>query len=265
MRRFGIVLGDMALGMEARSARVTRANIDLVYGGRDARWRRSLVRQSIHHTAMTLVEAVALWTWPLPRLRALLQDVQGEERLRQAGTGTLIIIPHYGNWEYLGYYLNIAATLTPLYQRPGSPSLDAALRAARDRLGNRSAAGSIGGLRHVVKALRSGGLVAILPDQVPASNAGVVAPCFGRPTLTMSLVAKLLQKVEAVVVIATATRVDGGFAIRVEAVDDAVRDPDAATSAGAMNAAIETVVARHPAQYQWEYKRFRRESPEIYT
>lgn len=107
--------------------------------------------------------------------------------------------------------------------------------------------------------------MAILPDQVPSADSSVVVPFFGRTAITMSLVSKLLRRVDADVVIGTATRVRGGFTIRLEAVADAVRDPDPAVGARVINAAIETIVARDPAQYQWEYKRFRLpDEPDIY-
>ena len=262
LRRLGVVIGDLAWRLDGRSARVTRTNIDLVYADRDHAWRQRLVRESLRHTAMTLAEAVALWTWPPPRVASLLRSVEGDHRLRP---GTLVIAPHFGNWEYIGYYLNTVAPLTALYQRPGSAALDRALATARGRFGTRSAADSIGGLRRIVKALQTGGLVVVLPDQVPGGGAGVMAPCFGQPALTMSLVSGLLQRVDANVVIGAVTRVEGGFSLGFEAAGDAVRDADPAISARAINAAIEAIVARDPAQYQWEYKRFRSaERPGLY-
>ena len=172
---------------------------------------------------------------------------------------------HLGNWEFVGYYLNTVAPLAPLYERPKSAIVDTALRNARERLGNDSAPDSVSGLRHLVKVLRDGGMVAVLPDQVPIVGSGVAAPFFGREAFTMTLVAKLLQRVDADVVFGNAIRVTGGFAIRIEAVDDAIRDPDPAVSVATMNAAIEALVRRHPEQYQWEYKRFRfPRQPNIY-
>ena len=216
---------------------------------------------------MTLFEAAAMWTWPLPRLTELRRHVDGEDLLtrRTPGRGALVLIPHFGNWEYLGFYLNTHETLTALYQRPRNEVVDRALTSARSRLGSRSAPNAVSGLRQLVKALRTGGLVAILPDQVPSPDSSVAVPFFGRAALTMSLVSKLLQRVDADVVIGTARRVPGGFMIRLEAVAGAVRDPDPTVGARAINEAIETIVARDPAQYQWEYKRFRMPGePDIY-
>ena len=267
LRWLGTVAGRLTALGNSRSAHVTRVNVDLVYADRDPAWRRQLVRRSLAETGMTLFEAAAMWTWPLPRLTGLRKHVDGEDLLvrRAQGRGAVVLIPHFGNWEYLGYYLNTHETLTALYQRPRSEVVDRALTSARARLGSRSGPNSVAGLRQLVKALRNGGLVAILPDQVPSADSSVAVPLFGHPALTMSLVSKLVRRVDADVVIGTATRVRGGFAIRLEAVADAVRDPDPAVGARAINAAIETIVARDPAQYQWEYKRFRAPNePDIY-
>ncbi len=115
----------------------------------------------------------------------------------------------------------------------------------------------MGGLRQLVRALRGGGLAAVLPDQVPVAGAGVVAPFFGHGAYTMALAGKLLARVDAEVVVATARRVPGGFSVRIDSVPAGIRDPDPAVSAAAMNRAAEDAVAAHPEQYQWEYKRYR--------
>ena len=267
LRRLGASAGDLMWRRNSRAARTTRTNIDMIYGEQSLHWRQHLAQDSIRHTAMTAFETAALWTWSLPRLAQLVVEAEGRQLLheRTPGRGVLVLAPHFGNWEFLGFYLNTLEPLTPLYERPTSPMVDSALLAARSRLGSRPvAADTVSGLRCVLETLRRGGMVAVLPDQVPSS--GVTAPFFGRPAATIMLVSKLLQRTNPAVVIATAARTAGGFSIRIEEMDEAIRDPDPARSATAMNAAIEAIVRRDPAQYQWEYKRFRfRGQPNMYA
>ena len=257
LRRLGSLAGEVALRRNSRAARTTRTNLAIAFPEQSAAWRERLARESVRQTAMTAFEAAALWTWPLPRLRRLVRDVEGEGLLRaRAPTrGALMLVPHFGNWEFLGVHLNTLEPVTPLYERPSSPAVDAALSAARARLGSHPAPDSVGGMRQLVAALRRGGLIAILPDQVPRT--GVVAPFFGQPVQTVAVVAKLLARVPADVFVGAAARVPGGFAIRVDTVDAAIHNADLEASATAMNAVVEAVARRDPAQYQWEYKRFR--------
>ena len=114
----------------------------------------------------------------------------------------------------------------------------------------------IGGLRTVKRVLRDGGLVGILPDQTPSPRAGVPAPFFGHEALTMTLAHRLMTE-NTRVVVATAQRTRSGFDVRIALADDGVHDPDPVMSATAMNAEIESEILREPAQYQWEYNRFR--------
>ena len=253
----GALAGDFALRRNSRAARTTRTNIAIAFPEQSAAWRQRLVRESMRQTAMTAFEAAALWTWPLQRLVRLVRHVEGEGLLagRARTRGALLLAPHFGNWEFLAVYLNTLEPVTPLYERPASPAVDAALRAARARLGSHPAPDSVAGMRQLVTALRRGELIAVLPDQVPRT--GVLAPFFGQSVQTVAVVAKLLARVPADVFIATAARVPGGFAIRVDAVDAAIHSADLNASATAMNAAVEAVARRDPAQYQWEYKRFR--------
>ena len=111
-------------------------------------------------------------------------------------------------------------------------------------------------LRQVRRALAAGEAVGVLPDQTPRPDAAVRAPFFGVDVLTMTLARRLIGP-ETQVLMVTVRRSPGGFELACERVDEAIRSEDLAVSATAMNEAVERAVRRDPAQYQWEYKRFR--------
>jgi KDO2-lipid IV(A) lauroyltransferase len=49
----------------------------------------------------------------------------------------------------------------------------------------------------MIRALRAGQAVGLLPDQVPPEGQGLWAPFFGQPAYTMTLAARLLQQTGA--------------------------------------------------------------------
>ena len=114
------------------------------------------------------------------------------------------------------------------------------------------------------RALNDDALAILLPDQVPDLNAGEFAPFFGHPTLTMTFAHRLIRQTNPFVMLGWAQRVEGGFEIHYEPILDEIYADDASSYATALNRAIENLVLKDPAQYQWEYKRFKKQ-PEGYA
>ena len=83
--------------------------------------------------------------------------------------------------------------------------------------------------------------------------------CSNLPALTMTLLGRLAARTGATVLIAYCERIDARgphFALHVEPVPAEVADADPRIAITALNAAVEHVARRDPAQYQWTYKRF---------
>ena len=115
------------------------------------------------------------------------------------------------------------------------------------------------GVTELVKTLKAGGCVVMLPDQEPERESGDFAPFFGVETLTISLVHGLATKTHSQLLLVNAKRLTDGNGFDVVFRDaNSVNADDLRTSLTAMNAIIETAVREIPEQYQWEYKRFKR-------
>jgi len=119
-------------------------------------------------------------------------------------------------------------------------------------------------VRQLFKVLKDGGATGILPDQQPKAGDGVFAPFFGVEALTMTLVNRLAERTGATVLYGWCERIGPGmdFALHIEPTPPAVADPDPRTAATALNAGIERIARRDPAQYQWTYKRYTLRPPE---
>ena len=72
---------------------------------------------------------------------------------------------------------------------------------ARDRPGLKTAPTTLAGVRQMVRALRSGQVVGLLPDQVPPDGLGLWTRFFGHDAYTMTLAARLAQQTGAAVLV----------------------------------------------------------------
>ena len=258
-RALGGLVGRLGWWLRVPAASVTEANLALCYPELDRQVRRELGRRSLMETCRLAFESGFVWHARREAFADALEVVAGDELLESARShpgGTLILVPHWGNWEVLAFALGPRMPITFLYDPPKERALEAAMVRARTQWGLALAPLDVGGLRQVRRALAAGEAVGVLPDQTPRPDAAVRAPFFGVDVLTMTLALRLLGE-KTQVLLVTVGRSRRGFELVCEAVDDAVRDEDPVVSATAMNAAIETAVRRDPAQYQWEYKRFR--------
>ena len=260
-RTIGGWIGTFIWAIDTRMARITRINLQYCCPDLDHRQLSRISRESLQETARIVAEAGVVWHWPRERWQDCVLNVVGEAHItaaRESGRGVLLLVPHFGNWEFLSLYLGKFAAMA-LYNPPRIELLDAPIQRARNRGGMRLLPIDRGGLRTIYQSLGDGEVAAILPDQVPNRSAGVYAPFFGRSALTMTFVHRLIQRTNPRVFVASALRVPGGFEITFSPVDEGIYSSDPVTSATTMNQAFEALVRTALAQYQWEYKRFRKE------
>ena len=108
-----------------------------------------------------------------------------------------------------------------------------------------------------------------MPDQEPEPHSGEFAPFFGIQALTMTLLTNLAQKTGALVVTGWAKRIyePHGYEIIFCEAEEGVYSEDPLTQVQALNRSVEACVTKSAEQYQWEYKRFKKQpdnKPGIY-
>jgi Kdo2-lipid IVA lauroyltransferase/acyltransferase len=259
----GRLFGRLAWWSGGRAAKVTQINIAVCYPKLDADAQRQLARQSLLHTGQLSAEMGIVWHWSAKAWRPLIRKVSGAQRIADAlhdKRGVLVLAPHFGNWEILNLFLGERFGLTAMYEPPNVAHLDAVIRAARMRAGSILVPTTSSGIRELYRTLRRGKLVGLLPDQVPPLKSGVHAPFFGRPALTGILAHKIIRATNPLVLLGHARRLPdaAGFNLHFDVLPAVAAAEDPETFAIALNRATEELVALDPAQYQWEYKRFRR-------
>lgn len=258
-------LGWLFAVLPNRSATTTRRNIDACFPQLSPQEREALARRSLTGMVCTGLEMGKAWILPIEKTLATVTEVEGIEALRDAalsGDGVILLAPHLGNWEIFGYYACEGIASNFMFQPPKIPEMDALLRRVRAKSGVKLAPTNRKGVAILLGALQRGELVGVLPDQVPADEGGVFADFFGQSAFTMTLTSRLAQRGKPRVFCGFAQRLPKGkgFKVIVREAEAGVYDPDLAVSAAAINRCVEACVTLAPEQYQWEYKRFRRQA-----
>ena len=206
--------------------------------------------------------------WLRPQHESCLPQVQIEGRevvdaLRAQGRGVIFFSAHCGSFELAPQALaELYGPVTALYRPSRQPWLAELMRVSRQRPGLAMAPASLAGIRQMLKALRSGGSVALLTDQVPPEGLGLWAPFFGRPAYSMTLAAKLALQSGAALVPVRTERLPAGRGYRMQFQApvpglDVTPAPDLLQAVTRVNRANEALILSLPGQYLWAYARYK--------
>lgn len=258
LHRLGAIVGRMVYLVSPRYRRCLSTNLRAAGFSEHA-----LLRQAIAEAGKGLLELPAIWLRPHATVAAWVVQVTGWELVEAAlarRRGIIFLTPHLGCFEitaqYYAYRAPADAPLTALYRPPKKKAVEPLMLAGRDRPNLRLASADLKGVRVLLRALKQGEAIGILPDQAPGVGEGEWAEFFGRPAYTMTLAGRLAEASGAQVILAYAERLPRGRGYHLHLA------PMPATLAGelparTLNRALEGLVRLCPAQYGWGYNRYK--------
>lgn len=259
-RVVGKALGALIVILNLQPLRTAKINLALCYPEMSKQDIKRLSAKRMSHLAQALFETPKVWRAGNAGVAEKILAIKGLELFETSlleGLGTILVIPHQGNWEVIGLWASQQAAMTSLYDPPRMVELEAWIKTSREQAGATLVPTNLRGVAALIKALQRGEITGILPDQQPPPNSGDFAPFLGIQTQTMTLIHKLLQRSGSRALMCTALRVRGGWEIHFLPVARQIYSDDQQTSLAALNQGVEAIIALAPEQYQWEYKRFR--------
>lgn len=253
----GALLGGLVYLLSPKERRRAAENLALAYPqGVPA----GLGWQSALSSGRSLLELPYLWTRSIDRVLTHVEAVEGWEHVEAArarGEALIFLTPHIGSFEVAGQVCGKQFPFVCLYRPPNSPAFESVMVAGRTRGGMSLAAADNAGVKKLLKTLKRGEAVGILPDQVPQNGEGIWMPYFGKPAYTMTLAARFTEQPKVTTVFIYAIR--GRFG-RYRVV---IRPPATPLSGGLeervrqINGEIEQIVLAFPGQYFWSYNRYK--------
>jgi KDO2-lipid IV(A) lauroyltransferase len=253
LHALGVVLGYLVYALAPGYRRHMRHN--LARAGYSAHLHRAIAE-----SGKSIVELAFVWCASPARVARLcrVENFALVQTALDAGRGIIFLTPHLGCFEITAQSVARQTSLTVMYRPPRKAALKPLMEGARARQNLLLAPATLAGVRILAKALKKGQPIGLLPDQTPQQGEGVWADFFGQAAYTMTLPAKLQQMSGAPLILTYAERLPGGkgFVVRFVPFDQPLEGPPEA-QARAINAAMEQLIARCPAQYFWSYNRYK--------
>lgn len=262
LHALGWCLGWLSFSLSSRYRRRLFAH------ARQAGFSRGVALASVGESGKLVAELPRLW---LGRSVPVAWD--GAEHIEAAlaeRRGVLFLTPHLGCFEvaaqaYAQRFGDRQPT-TVLFRPARKAWLRDLMAGARERPGLFTAPTTLAGVKQLIKALKTGQAVGLLPDQVPPAGQGVWAPFFGRDAYTMTLSARLVHAAQARILIAWCERLSWGRGYRVhvrpfKGSGEVALSEDAGEAAAQINQAMEMLVRECPQQYLWSYDRYKAPAP----
>lgn len=254
----GAMVGWLAWILSPTYRRHMRENMVLALGEDGERRLRS---GAISQAGRQFLELPKVWLRPLDEVAGRVVQVSGwelAEAAMEAGKGILYLTPHLGCFEITAQYLSTHAPITVMYRPPKRAWMQTLIETGRARQQLRLAAADVAGVRALLKALKKGEAVGLLPDQAPKVGEGRWLNFFGKPAYTMTLAARLSESGAAVIMVwAERLPAGKGFHFHLQAPSQALAG-STEERAQQISQEIETLIRQCPTQYLWGYNRYKR-------
>ncbi len=251
-----------------RNRRVALANLALALPDRTAAEHRAILKRSIQTFVLSMLEVFWLARDTHRRIDQLLRLGPGHDALLKIGPA-VCVTAHMGNWELFGMAVSrrTGQPLTSVAAAIKNHRVDALFNELR-RVTGQHMVPRKGALRQLIKALRGGGLIALLLDQnTKPVEGGVFVDFLGRPAPISSAAAVLAIRLNVPIVISFALPDGrGGYTATEPVLVDRSGIPEAEEEAVRVLTQriadeLSAQIRKTPEFWVWSYKRWKIRPP----
>lgn len=257
-RMAGWVMGTGLMALAPRRRRVVQRNLALCFP-QVSPWRRwHWTWQTFKYFSQSFLDRVWIWHGPSERVRQRVSIDDPHGVLDREGA-MLFFVPHFygldAGWARLT--LCVPRRWWTFYAPQGNPTMDRWVKAGRQRFGSPRLVSRREGLRPLLKGLRDGASLCLLPDMDHGDRNSIFVPFFGVQAATVTSLPRLASAADVPVATLVCRMVPGGYRIHAGGVWSDFPMGDDAQDARRMNAELEHLILTMPGQYHWLHRRFK--------
>lgn len=254
--------------LNRRGKNAARINLALCFPHLSETKRRILLKKNCIHVGMGLIETALAWFGSSKKLPPLtIHGLEHWQACHAAHQPVLLLSAHFTCLEIVGRLTAKQLPLTIVYRPQKIKFFDYLAQYYRQKIYTRIVARN--NLRQVIHCLKSGSTLWYTPDIDAGYHNSVFVPFFDIPTATITTPARLTQLTDAKCLGCFFYRKKdlSGYEMFLTPPLQNFPSDNEVTDATQVNQLIEQAIKKSPAQYLWQYKRFKtrpNNEPDIY-
>ena len=262
VRGLGAALGRLLYLLAWPRRRIALTNLRLCYPDWSEAERRAVARRNFVVFSQAFLDRSWLWHGDPETVRQRLRITGAVQDLTREGA-VVMFAPHFYGMDAGGSAVmqQIARPACTIYSTQSDAALDDWMRAGRQRFGDATLLSRSEGVKPIVRALREGKMLYLLPDMDLGPHESVFVPFFGVPAATVPSLSRFAKLGGARVVPVVTRLTPQGYEVSVHPAWVDYPSSDAVADTALMNQRLQGYIDAMPEQYYWVHKRFKTRPP----
>jgi KDO2-lipid IV(A) lauroyltransferase len=271
LRLLGAGLGRLLWRVAGRRRRIVRTNLRLCFPHLDSIVRDQLGKKQFVFVVQALLDRSWLWHASESTVKTRIRVTGDAASLAmltsndpsQQSQPIVMFAPHFvgldAGWTALG--LEGSREFTTIFTQQSSKQMDDWVYAGRMRFGRVRLFRKVQGVAEIVRSLKSGAALYLLPDMDFGAQDTVFVPFYGQRAATVTSLSRFARISGAKVLSVVTQLVPGGYEVKVGPVWEGFPTQDLQADTERMNAELEALIEPMPEQYYWVHMRFKTRPP----
>jgi len=262
VRALGGLLGRLLFVLARSRRRIALTNLRLCFPQLGEAERVALARRNFVYFAQAFLDRSWLWHGEPALVRRRLRITGAVQDLTREGA-VVMFAPHFYGMDAGGSAVmqQIDRPACTIYSTQNNAVVDEWMRRGRQRFGDATLLSRTEGVKPIVRALREGKMLYLLPDMDLGPLESVFVPFYGVPTATVPSLSRFAKLGQARVVPVVTRLTSFGYEVRVHPAWTDYPTADATADAALMNQRLQGYIDEMPEQYYWVHKRFKTRPP----
>jgi KDO2-lipid IV(A) lauroyltransferase len=271
--QIGLALGKLLFLISKKRRKIAAKNIQLCFPELADNEQQKLLKEHFKNLGMTMIESGIAWWGDYrknpenPKEKSLV-SYKGLEHIESAldsGKGVLILSPHFTSLEMTGLFVSFVTQYHPVYRPHNNELMDYLIRTGRSIPTVNQETGKLekvnpianSDTRQMLKVLKRGESLVLLPDQRYRSKGRVIVPFCGHDAKSNPATSKIAKLTDCLVVTVFGRRTEG-IKYEVEFLPAMQDFPGESLEEDTirLHQLYEEEIKRNPTQYLWVHNRW---------